>query len=90
MGFEWLIHLATILVLVSYRGHGARYRASVSLLAALLAGLSAASTMYSLIFPPPFLLSLAGAVLLLAVVRCRGNVAKLLRSFHFAHHRAQR
>lgn len=83
MGFEWIIHLMTFLVLVSYRGHGSRYRMVVSLGAAALTGLSLACTMYSLIFPPPFLLSVVGAVLLVAVIRCRGNVAKLFRSFQF-------
>lgn len=90
MGYEWLIHLLTFIVLVSYRGHGARYRFVISLIAATLTGLSLAFTAYSLIFPPPFLLSVVGVVLLVAVLRCRGNVAKLFRSFHFAQHRAQR
>lgn len=90
MGYEWLIHLATFLILVSYKGHGARYRMAISLWAAVLTGLCLAFTMYSLIFPPPFLLSLVGAVLLVAVLRCRGNVAKLIRSLHLGHTRAQR
>jgi hypothetical protein len=90
MGYEWVIHLATFLILVSYKGHGARYRMVISLWAAALTGLSLAFTMYSLIFPPPVLLSVLGVVLLVAVLRCRGNVAKLIRSLHLGHTRAQR
>lgn len=89
MGYEWIIHLATFLILASYKGHGARYRLAISLWAATLTGLSFAMAMYSLIFPPPFLLSLLGVVLLVAVLRCRGNVAELIRSLHFAQHRAR-
>jgi putative effector of murein hydrolase LrgA (UPF0299 family) len=82
MGYEWTVHLLTFLILVSYRGSGARYRVVISLWAAALTGLSFALTLYSLIFPPPVALSIAGLVLLLSVLRCRGNVAKLFRQLH--------
>jgi len=90
MGYEWVIHLATFLILVSYKGKDARYRMAISLSAAALTGLSLALTVYSIVFPPPLLLSVLGVVLLVAVLRCRGNVAKLIRSLHLGHTRAQR
>lgn len=85
MGFEWAIHFSTFLILAAYRGHGARYRPAVSILAAVLAGASLALTVYSLLFPAPTLLALLGLALLVGVVRCRGNVAKMLRITRYAH-----
>lgn len=85
MGYEWAIHFSTFLVLAAYRGHGATYRPAVSLLAAGLAGLSLGLAVYSLFFPAPTVTALLGLALLVGVVRCRGNVAKLLRIAQHAH-----
>lgn len=84
MGYEWIVHGLTFLILVSYRGDSARYRRGVSFLAATLAGLSFAATFYTWAFPAPLPLTVAGVILFLAVARCRGNVAKLLRTFNHA------
>lgn len=80
MTYEWLVHGATFLILVSYRGQGAHYRMLVSLAAAALAGLSLAAAVYSVVFTPNPVATGLGVILLVAVLRCRGNVAKLFRS----------
>lgn len=77
MTFDWVIHLASFLVLVSYRGHGARYRRLVSFAAFLLAGLSFAAAAYAFLRPPNFFITLMGLLLFAGVIRCRGNVAHL-------------
>ena len=77
MTFDWVIHLASFLVLVSYRGHGARYRRLISFVAFILGGLSLAAAAYAFLMPPNFLITLMGLLLFAGVVRCRGNVAKL-------------
>lgn len=77
MTYDWTVHAATFLILASYQGHGARYRMLVSFSAFLLGGVSLALAIYALLFPPSFAVTLVGLVLLLAVLRCRGNVAKL-------------
>lgn len=77
MTYDWLVHAATFLILVSYRGRGAHYRAFVSLAAAAMTGLSLALTVYALKFPPNPFITVGGVILLAAVLRCRGNVAKL-------------
>ena len=78
MTYEWLVHAATFLILVSYRGRHANYRPAVSFMAASLAGLSLAAAVYALKFPPNTFATLAGFILLVAVLRCRGNAAKML------------
>lgn len=75
--YEWIIHAATFLILVSYRGKGANYRVVVSITAAFLTGISLALAFYSLKFPPNPVFTMLGFVLLAAAVYCRGNVAKL-------------
>lgn len=80
MTYDWLVHAATFLILVSYQGEGARYRMAVSIAAAGLTGLCLAATVYALLMPPDPTVTIAGAILLGAVLRCRGNVAKLFRS----------
>lgn len=77
MTYDWIVHAATFLVLVSYRGRGAHYRAVVSLVAAILTGLSLALAVYALKFTPNPFVTVGGFILLAAVLRCRGNVAKL-------------
>lgn len=78
MSYEWVIHLTAFLILAGYRGRGAHYRAAVSIVAALLGGICFALTFMSLLLPPNPIATTVGVVLLLAVLRCRGNVAKLL------------
>lgn len=80
MTYDWVVHAASFLILVSYRGEGAHYRMAVSIAAAFLTGLSLALTVYALVFPPNPAITILGVVLLLAVLRCRGNVAKFFRS----------
>jgi hypothetical protein len=80
MTYDWLVHAATFLILVSYQGDDARYRMAVSVAAAGLTGLCLAATVYALLMPPEPLVTVAGSILLGAVLRCRGNVAKLFRS----------
>lgn len=78
MTYDWVVHAATFLILVSYRGRGAHYRLIVSLIAAFLTGLSLALTVYTLKFPPNPFVTITALILLAALLRCRGNVAKLL------------
>lgn len=80
MTFDWVIHAACFLVLVSYRGKTANYRRWVSVIAAALTGLSLALTFYALMMPPNRIVTAVGVLLLYALIRCRGNVAKLFRS----------
>lgn len=84
MGYEWIVHGLTFLMLVGYRGDDARYRCWVSIVASALAGLSLAATFYTWSFPVPLPVTALGVILFLAVARCRGNVAKLLRSLPYA------
>ena len=77
MTYDWIVHAATFLVLVSYRGRDAHYRAAVSLVAAVLTGLSLALAVYALKFTPNPFVTVGGFILLAVVLRCRGNVAKL-------------
>lgn len=80
MTYDWVVHAATFLILVSYKGQGAHYRMAVSIAAAALTGLSLSLTIYALVFPPNPAITVLGVLLLLAVLRCRGNVAKMFRS----------
>lgn len=81
MGYEWVIHFVTFLVLVGYRGQHSRYRPCISIMASALTGLCLALTFYSILFPANPWLTVLGFVLLVTVIRCRGNVAKLIRSW---------
>lgn len=77
MTYDWIVHAATFLILVSYRGRDAHYRIFVSITAAFLTGLSLALAFYSLKFETHPLVTLFGVMLLAAVAYCRGNVARL-------------
>lgn len=78
MTYDWVVHAATFFILVSYRGRDAHYRAVVSVIAALMAGLSLALTFYALNFELNTFVTFIGLIVLTALARCRGNVAKLL------------
>lgn len=77
-----VIHAGTVIVLCRYKDPKARYRPIVSITATLLAGLSAAAACYVLLLWPTshqYVVTLIAAMVLVALVRARGNVAHMLR-----------
>jgi hypothetical protein len=85
-------NLSAFTILISYKaGPGAKYKPLVSFASVLLAGLSLAMV-FEVALPSPWVGELTGMLLslafLAALLRCRGNVAHIIRGCkHGSHQR---
>ena len=80
---QLLAHIGTVYLLFSYTpGYGSRYRPFISLVSVLLAGGSLALSFGLLLAQPwahSYTLTLLAVVVYVALLRCHGNVADMIR-----------